>query len=50
VGKPTNLSRGGDLNMETGGLSPSGDGVALDQAAHMEELSRMLREPSGQVG
>lgn len=36
--------------METGALSPSGDGVAMDQAAHMEELSRMFGESTGQVG
>lgn len=36
--------------METGVLSPGdADGAAMDQAAHMEELSRMLGEPSGQV-
>lgn len=37
--------------METGGLSPGDDGVAMDQAARMDELSRMLGESSahGQV-
>lgn len=32
--------------METGGLSPSDDGVAMDQAARMDELSRILGESS----
>ena len=36
--------------METGGLSPSDDGVAMDQAARMDELSRMLGESSGGHG
>eukprot|EP00903_Cladosiphon_okamuranus_P010796 g10200.t2 len=33
--------------MDTGGLSPSDDGVAMDSAARMDELSRMLGESSG---
>lgn len=34
-------------DMDTGGLSPSDDGVAMDQAARMDELSRMLGDSSG---
>lgn len=33
--------------MDTGGLSPSVDASAADQAARMDELSRMLSESSG---